>query len=274
MLALVMMRPMRVPESLYHRGAASPGTTRLRYLGTAGFVLETAGRTIAIDPFVTRTGLRDAARGPLVPDAERIRRLIPRADDVLIGHAHYDHVLDAPVLCQQTGARLIGSRAACSVGRAAGLPESQLVETGGREEITCGPVRVRGLPSRHGRVFLNRVPIPGDLLEPPAWPPRARDLPHGLVFCWYLETSDIRVVHIGSAELIESELRDTRADVLCLCAIGRRNRRDYVARAVDILRPRVVVACHWDAFFFPIEAENTITSDSASSAPTASSCVS
>ena len=32
-----------------------------------------------------------------------------RADDVLVGHAHMDHVLDAPSLCMRTGARLIGS---------------------------------------------------------------------------------------------------------------------------------------------------------------------
>jgi L-ascorbate metabolism protein UlaG (beta-lactamase superfamily) len=85
-----------------------------------------------------------------------VRRLIPKADDVLIGHAHFDHILDAPELCRQTGARLIGSRAACMVGRAAGLPEAQLVETAGREDIGSGAWTLRGLPSVHGKAFVRQ----------------------------------------------------------------------------------------------------------------------
>jgi glyoxylase-like metal-dependent hydrolase (beta-lactamase superfamily II) len=43
----------------------------------------------------------------------------------LIGHAHYDHILDAPEVCKQTGARLIGSKATLMYGRSAGLSESR-----------------------------------------------------------------------------------------------------------------------------------------------------
>jgi hypothetical protein len=39
------------------------------------------------------------------------------------------------------------------VGRAAGLPESQLVQTEGREDIACGAWTVRGLPSIHGKAI-------------------------------------------------------------------------------------------------------------------------
>ncbi|MEI8255775.1 MAG: hypothetical protein WCJ30_08895, partial [Deltaproteobacteria bacterium] len=52
----------------------------LSYLGTAGFVLEAAGRTIVLDPFVTRPGLLATVLRPLAPDTRTIRRLIPRAD--------------------------------------------------------------------------------------------------------------------------------------------------------------------------------------------------
>ena len=92
---------------------ASSSPVTLTYLGTAGFVLSAPERTVVLDPFVTRLPLGHLlANKPLPRDPALVQRLIPKADDVLIGHAHFDHILDGPVLCQQTGARLVGSRAA------------------------------------------------------------------------------------------------------------------------------------------------------------------
>jgi L-ascorbate metabolism protein UlaG (beta-lactamase superfamily) len=250
----MLFRP--VPPALFHRAAPPLGAKlRLRYLGTAGFVVELAGRTLVLDPFVTRPGLWATATRPLVPDEALVARTIPRADDVLIGHAHHDHVLDAPALCHRTGARLIGSRAACNVGRAAGLPASQLVETEGREDIASGAVTVRGLPSRHGRVYFNRVTLPGDIPVPPPWPPRVRDLRHGLVLNWLVSGDGLRLVHVDSADFIDEELADIGADVLCLCAIGRHHRPGYTETIIGLLRPKIVIACHWDWFFAPLDAE-------------------
>lgn len=247
----------RVNPALYHRHSPQPQDTAvLRYLGTAGFVLEAAQHTLVIDPFVTRTGLLDTVFSRLVPDEARIRALIPRADDVLVGHAHYDHVLDAPALCHHTGARLIGSPAVGMCGRAAGLPESQIRVTEGGEDIESGPGLVRGLPSRHGRVYFNRVTLPGDIVAPPSWPPRLRELRHGLVLNWLVELGGLRLVHIDSADFLDEQLLPLgQVDVLCLCAIGRAYRPSYVEDALRLLRPRIVVACHWDLFATPFEQE-------------------
>jgi L-ascorbate metabolism protein UlaG (beta-lactamase superfamily) len=246
----------RVDPGLYDQTGGEPDPTlKLRYLGTAGFVLEGGGRTLVIDPFLTRPGVVDTLRGPMVPDAARLRRYLPRADDVLIGHSHYDHVLDAPELCHQTGARFIGSPDACNVARAAGLPAAQIVETRGREDIPCGHhVVARGVPSRHGRVYMGRVTLPGTIDRPPPWPPRLRDLPHGLVLNWWVDVAGVRVVHVDSADFIEQELEGMRCDVLCLCAIGRHWRPGYTRIAIEMLQPTYVVACHWDWFGVPYEA--------------------
>jgi len=241
-----------VPESIYDAEGLPPEPDlHIRYLGTAGFVFTGGQRTIVVDPFVSRPGLRATALGPMVPDEALISELIPRADDVLIGHAHYDHVLDGPTLCHQTGARLIGSPATMQVGRAAGLPEAQLLETRGRERILCGDAVVQGLPSAHGRVYFNRVTLPGDITTPPSWPPRLRELRHGLVLNWWLEMAGIRVVHIDSAEFFTEELAGLEADVVCLCAIGRRYRPRYVEECVELLRPKLIIPCHWDLFMTP-----------------------
>ncbi len=246
----------RVDPSLYYTpDPLADAAMSLRYLGTAGFVLEGAGHTLVVDPFLTRPGLWKTATRRLVADEALIERVVPRADDVIIGHAHHDHIMDAPALCKRTGARLIGSVDACNVGRAAGLPDEQLVATEGREDIATGPGLVRGLPSRHGRVYFNRVTLPGNIPEPPSWPPRFRELRHGLVLNWYIELAGWRIVHVDTADFIEAELQGVECDVLCLCAIGRRYRPGYVETAVGMLKPRWVVACHWDWFFTPFHKE-------------------
>lgn len=230
-----------------------PPTLTLRSLHTAGFVLEHAGHTVVVDPYVSRPSAWETIAGPLRPDVEAIARHIPKADDVLIGHAHHDHVLDAPDLCKQTGARFIGSPDACNVARAAGLPEAQILPTIGREDIPCGPMTARGLPSRHGRVYFGRIPLSGPIPVPPPWPPRFRDLKHGLVLNWLVTAGDLRLGHIDSADFIEDELAGHTCDVLCLCAIGRKGRPGYTETAIRLLKPRYVVACHWDLFFGPPE---------------------
>jgi L-ascorbate metabolism protein UlaG (beta-lactamase superfamily) len=222
---------------------------RVRYLGTAGFVLTGAGRTFVLDPYLSRPGLLTSLFGRLEPDAALIAREIPHADDVLVGHAHHDHALDAPIVCKQTGARLLGSEAVMNIGRAAGVPEAQLVRADG--PIACGAATVTPLASRHGKALFGRVPLPGDIPAPPSWPPRLWELRHGQVYNWHLDLGDAKVLHVDSADYDEDRVAAVRADVLCLCAVGRQYRRDYTRRIVELVRPEIVIPCHWDDFTLP-----------------------
>jgi L-ascorbate metabolism protein UlaG (beta-lactamase superfamily) len=221
----------------------------VRYLGTSGFVLTGAGRTFVLDPYLSRPGVLRTLFGRLNPDAELIAREIPHADDVLVGHAHYDHALDAPVLCRQTGARLIGSESTLNIGRAAGLPEAQMVRADG--PVMCGEARATPLPSRHGKAIFGRIPLPGHIERPPSWPPRMTELRHGQVYNWHLDLGDASVLHVDSADYDEEQVSAVRADVLCLCAVGRQYRRDYTRRIIELTRPSVVIPCHWDDFSVP-----------------------
>lgn len=235
-------------------GKPAGESIEITYLGTAGFIIKSEHRTVVLDPYLSRPNLRKTLTRRLIPDTALIRQVIPHADDVLVGHAHYDHILDAPDLCKQTGARLIGSDSTILVGRAAGLPAKQLLATAGREDIASGRWTLRGLPSRHGKVF-GRIPMPGDITQPPSWPPRMAELRHGLVLNWLVDTGGLRIVHIDSADFINAELQGQRADIVCLCAIGRKYRPDYVKDVVDLLKPRWVIPCHWDTMMTPLHAD-------------------
>lgn len=247
MLRRLITRP--APTSTTETGQ---GAVAFTFLGTAGFVVAHADRTLVLDPYLTRVPLLRTFLGRLVPDPEPLKRHIPYANDVLIGHSHHDHALDAPLLCQQTGARLLGSPATMRLAEAAGLPEAQRVEVAPGDAVACGGVQVRAWRSRHGKALFGRIPFPGDILTPPPWPPRLADLRHGQVLSWEMNIGGLRVLHIDSADFYEDELPE--ADVLLLCAVGRQYRQDYTKILMNRVKPRVVIPCHWDDFTTPIEA--------------------
>src|SRR5205823_10941887 len=61
------------------------------------------------------------------------------------------------------------------------------------------------------------------------------------------------VYHNGSADLVDAELEGKRADVVIAGIAGWRFTPAYVERLLTILRPKLVVPTHYDAFFSPLE---------------------
>ena len=186
---------LRTPKSswFYNGPVDANAEWRIRYRGTAGFTLQFGQTTFVLDPYVTRPGLIETGFSRLRPNEALVKRIFRRADAVMVGHAHHDHILDAPVLCQQIGADFVGSPDAVHVARAAGVAEEKLITTTGSPFQLHG-ADVRGVPSRHGRVY-DRVPLPGHILEPPPWPPRVWDLRHGMVLNWHVHMNGLNIAH-------------------------------------------------------------------------------
>jgi L-ascorbate metabolism protein UlaG (beta-lactamase superfamily) len=237
---------------MYWQGPTE-GAHTLRWHGTAAFTLEHQQRVLAFDPYVTRHSLWQLLSGPLEINEPLLQREFPRADAVLVGHAHYDHALEAPSVCARTGATLYGSPSTANLARAAGLPESQIVTVTPGEPVELVHGRAVGLPSRHGKVYFGRVTLPGNIESPPPWPPRMRDMRHGQVLTWWAEWGGLKIVHVDSADYETAALAPYDADVLCLCAIGRKYRPGYTSEIIRALKPKLVVPCHWDHFFLPLD---------------------
>ena len=80
------------------------------YLGISGMLVEHRGHALLTAPFFTNPPLLDWRPGllrwligrPIAPDTAVIERLLPRSADrasvILVGHGHYDHLLDIPYI--------------------------------------------------------------------------------------------------------------------------------------------------------------------------------
>ena len=80
------------------------------YLGISGILVEHRGHALLTAPFFSNPPLLDWRPGllrwlvgrPIAPDTAVIERLLPRSADrasvILVGHGHYDHLLDVPYI--------------------------------------------------------------------------------------------------------------------------------------------------------------------------------
>jgi L-ascorbate metabolism protein UlaG (beta-lactamase superfamily) len=240
-------------------GSASGAQLRVRWLGTAGHIVESDSTTILIDPFLTRPGFLRLLR-PLVPDETQLAKLPTKIDAVLCGHSHYDHLLDAPTIAKRSGAKLCGSASTAAFGRASGVADVLVVPPEGAQ-FSVGDLQIQFVPSRHGRIFLGRVPFPGEI-GPLASDrtPQAISLPlrfwhyrMGGAFGIVIRAQGVTLYHNGSADLVDAQLDGLSADVLLVGLAGRKATPDYLARLCNKLRPRLLVPTHHDSFFHPLD---------------------
>ncbi|MGH7282377.1 MAG: MBL fold metallo-hydrolase [Polyangiaceae bacterium] len=240
--------------------ALEPGGLRVRWLGTAGYVIDTTTTTVLLDPFVSRPSVARLSYARLRVDEAAVARYIPaKVDAVCCGHAHYDHLLDAPFIAKERNALFVASHTGCAFARAQRIAEEKIEEVPiiGKK-ITIGDLEIRFVPSLHGAFFFGEVPFDGTVDTPPRLPARAWDYKMGGAFGIWLRAkkSDgspgASLYHNGSADLVDAELTSMHADVLVPGLAGRQATRDYLARLVRQLSPHVVIPTHHDAFFAPL----------------------
>ncbi|MEO8876110.1 MAG: MBL fold metallo-hydrolase, partial [Polyangiaceae bacterium] len=252
--------PMADVRPTAARPQLEPGGFRLRWLGTAGFIVETPKVTVLIDPYVSRPSLTRVALGKLRVDSAAIARYIPaRVDAVCCGHAHFDHLLDAPIIARERNSLFIASATGAAFAHAHHVPREKIVVVpASGKTLTVGDLEIKFVPSLHGRILFGQVPFPGTLDTAPQLPARAWHYKMGGAFGVWMQakkedgSNGASLYHNGSADLIDAELDDVHADVLLIGLAGRQATPDYLRRLAGHLNPEVVIPTHHDAFFAPL----------------------
>jgi L-ascorbate metabolism protein UlaG (beta-lactamase superfamily) len=234
------------------------GAVRVRWLGTAGFAIEHREHVLLLDPYITRASLAACLMRPLRPDLAVIARHVPRADAIVLGHTHFDHALDVPAIATRTGARVFGSTSAAALCRSKGVAADRIdvVETvagGDPVEREVGPFVLRFVPSAHSRFLFGRVPAAGEIADCDDVPMRLHDYKCGAVFGVEIRVAGRTLYHVGSAELVDANIRVKHVDLVLLCVAGWTSSRDYPERVAHRLAPGAVLLAHWDDFLRPID---------------------
>jgi L-ascorbate metabolism protein UlaG (beta-lactamase superfamily) len=243
------------------RGLELPAGLQVQWLGVSGYRMTYEGKTIFIDPYVSRVPLSDVISGRMaLPDPARVQRHLARPESeevlaVLVGHTHFDHAIDAPALVQRYRCPAYGSSSMAALMRAHGLAE-HTVEVVPKTVYELGPFRVTFTPSVHSKLVLGlAVPMDGELTcdHLDGLTPRAYRC--GQVWGIRIEVAGISFYHQGSANLIDELVPAGGVDVFLAGVAGRGFTDRYWQRILHRLSPRVIVPTHYDDFFRTLDAD-------------------
>jgi L-ascorbate metabolism protein UlaG (beta-lactamase superfamily) len=265
----------QVPQPM----ADMPAAIQLSYLGTAGWQITDGRTTILIDPYFTRlprskfgswSETRDGIPLALLGDAlvtsdtAAVDARVSSAAFILVGHSHYDHLLDVPYIARRTGAIVVGTVSTRNIVAAYGIPDKQLITVRGGEDYDFGTFSLRVIPSLHSalanKAYYDPRVAPPDLRSPL----RLRDFVEGGTLAFLIRIAGCEVFVSGSMNYIERELTGLRPDVAIIGSTARRREiHDYTGRLLSALgNPPLVLPNHWDDETLPFTDPNAIATPS------------
>ena len=253
-------------------------TASLDWLGCATFRLRIGRLVVFLDAYIDRV--------PSAPPVGTSVAEIDRADWIIVGHSHFDHLYGAERIALQTGATIVGSYETVRVMETQGVPLEQLMPVAGGEKVRLSDdVTVDVFPSQHSCVWTARQLGPsaevcigalgvthqeqqerlGELqrylgsldddvrshLQASAQGPRG----DGGALVYLFDTPEGRLLYQDTSGHWTGIFHDLRPDVAILAAAGRGNidgepiqgsLAQFVARQADLLRPKRVILSHHD----------------------------
>ena len=118
----------------------------LDWLGCATFRLTVGDLVVFLDAYMDRV--------PAAPPVGLTTAEIDRADWIVVGHSHFDHLWGAETVARNTGATVLGSYETVRVMAEQGVPSEQLLPVAGGERVRLADdVTVTAFPSQHSCVW-------------------------------------------------------------------------------------------------------------------------
>ncbi|GAB3826239.1 MBL fold metallo-hydrolase [Dactylosporangium cerinum] len=235
--------------------APARGAGTFRWFGTAGWRIDVGGRTLLVDPYLSRfdTGLFTGAFNPatkLTVKADVIAARVGKPETVLVTHTHWDHFNDVPHIATTTGARVVGTLTAYHLALAGGVPSGKLCPVKGGEVLDFGDYTVEVVASLHSRNAAYSMAFPGVRVSQPPPAQTIADLPEGDTLSFQVRIAGgPSVFFMGGSDFVERNLTGLDPDVAMVALPSSTATDDYVPRLMEALgRPKVVVPVHWDNF--------------------------
>jgi Beta-lactamase superfamily domain len=270
------------PVALAARDARADDAMYVQWLGVSSWIVSRGNDAVVIDPFFSRNSLlsvmvSSAFQGLLGNfryDVERIRAVLPDLPEntkfVLLGHSHYDHLMDVPYyVLRESGPNVtyVGSDTARNI--LLGFKPNQLdflVPRDG-EQNQKATVRVTAFTGDHAPHIFGLKFMEGEIRTPLDSPPTHADqYVEGLTLIYFIDFLDEndRVawrVFVNSAassregtkvlEKHPSFLQEHVTNVAILCVPGWNKVDDYPNSILRLVDPDHVVLSHYDDFFSP-----------------------
>jgi hypothetical protein len=267
-----------------------------QWLGVSSWIISRGSSAVVVDPFFSRPSLARVAIAHLVPlvpfepSVERIDAVLPRLPEattiVLVGHGHYDHLMDVVHYADVARGAAITWAGTTTVrnvvgGVAADLAFWNVDEAGAGSplhQLRKGDVRITVVPGDHAPNFLWFELWPGTVRAPlRARPARLKDYQDGGAQMYVVDFFEgasaapvWRVFVNGAATTPEAARRlrspaldgffaERDVDVAILCVPGWDRVEDYPRSVLHALRGRTpgavqhVVLSHFDNFFSPFQ---------------------
>ena len=192
---------------------------KVTYYGHSCFAVETAGRTLLFDPFITANELARNIDINQVP-----------ADFVLISHGHFDHLADAVAIAKRTGALIVSNYEITVWLGHQGVGRTHPLNHGGGAQFDFG--RAKFTPAVHSSGLPDGTygGNPGGFL---------------------VETPDGAFYHSGDTALTyDMKLIGEEGIDLALLPIGDNYTMgpDDALRAVKLIEPKAVIPIHYNTF--------------------------
>ncbi len=264
---LLHSRPTLEPYARYILRSDPPGAGAVTatFLGVSTVLLSDGETAILTDGFFTRPGtaLQLILGRKIAPDRNAISRSLERAGiatlaAVVVLHSHYDHAMDAPVVAQLTGGKLVGSQSTANIGRGLGLGEDRILVVEPKKPLRFGAFTLTMVPSRHIPLLLGRSIVGHDITEPLVPPATVFDYLEGQTYSAIVEHPRGIVLVQSSAGYVEGALDGYEADVVMLGIgglgrTGTRYREGYFNQVVEAVRATRIIPIHYDDFSLPLE---------------------
>jgi len=313
LIALVPLVGCRRPIAVHGQLQSAPGgvgcvaaacgdsnrVISIKYLGVSGLLIEHQGRVMMTAPFFSNPSLtmvrpqltrllRSTPR--IVSDTAAIERLLPRLADrataILVGHGHYDHLMDVPYIAthRATKSRIFGGPSVRHM-----LMGDSTLRAGDGQRVVAISLAEAGSKNRRGVWYYTTDSAYRFMALVAGHAPTYRALKNSYLFTAGSVDADLDSLPRSAAEwklgepyafLIDVLSGDRRAtvfriyfqdapsepplgfppmevlaarpvDLVVLCGASSSNVSNTPDSLLKVLKPQEVIVAHWEDFFRP-----------------------